>query len=94
MHTSDAESYDERTRRSVESRQRSGEFDDIIEHLRTLSFGDYSGFVAAPSPIVDPEGNRLYLSADHALYLYVGDTTPDNRFYLCTIDRGAEDKVT
>ncbi len=44
--------------------------------------------LVARAPIVDAEENRYYnISLEGDLYLYVGPPKPENRFFLCTLDR-------
>jgi hypothetical protein len=46
-------------------------------------------------PIVDAKENRYYISLKGDLYLYVGPPKPENRFFLCTLERtNAGDKNT
>lgn len=78
----------------VRHRYAAAEFDDVINVFESSPQEQYGGWVDAPSPIVDESGNRFYLSTDDELYLYIGDPCPENRFYLCTISRLSDNKVT
>lgn len=71
----------------VDRRTQAGEFDKTVSDLESLSFSDYSRFVEAPTPIVSEYENRFYLSSSGDLYVYVGDPSPDNRFYVGTVSR-------
>ncbi|WP_047865692.1 replication initiator protein A [Rubrobacter aplysinae] len=62
-----------------------GDFSEIVSTLESLPFEEYSRFIDAPSAVVDPEGNRFYLSPHHELYVYVGDVSPENLRHVCTI---------
>jgi hypothetical protein len=87
---------DEAHVRSVlKSRLASGEFDKTIADLEALPYDQYTRFVAASAPIVDAKENRYYISLKGDLYLYVGPPKPENRFFLCTLERtNAGDKNT
>jgi hypothetical protein len=79
---------DEAHVRSVlKSRLASGEFDKTIADLEALPYDQYTRFVAASAPIVDAKENRYYISLKGDLYLYVGPPKPENRFFLCTLER-------
>src|SRR5919112_1416902 len=83
---------DEAHVRSVlESRLASGEFDKTIADLEALPYDQYTRFVAASAPIVDAKENRYYISLKGDLYLYVGPPKPENRFFLCTLERASAD---
>src|SRR5215213_6280459 len=83
---------DEAYVRSVfESRLASGEFDKTIADLEALPYDQYTRFVAASAPIVDAKENRYYISLKGDLYLYVGPPKPENRFFLCTLERANAD---
>ncbi len=36
---------------------------------------------------MDAKENRYYISLKGDLYLYVGPPKPENRFFLCTLER-------
>src|SRR5215218_2674406 len=79
---------DEAHVRSVlKSRLASGEFDKTIADLEALPYDQYTRFVAASAPIVDAKENRYYISLKGDLYLYIGPPKPENRFFLCTLER-------
>jgi hypothetical protein len=83
---------DEAHVRSVlKSRLASGEFDKTIADLEALPYDQYTRFVAASAPIVDAKENRYYISLKGDLYLYVGPPKPENRFFLCTLERASAD---
>ena len=71
----------------LKSRLASGEFDKTIADLEALPYDQYTRFVAASAPIVDAKENRYYISLKGDLYLYVGPPKPENRFFLCTLER-------
>lgn len=75
------------TQATVDRRKQAGEFDKIVRDLESLSFSDYSGFVEAPTPIVDEEENRFYLSSSGDLYVYVGDPWEVNRYHVGSVKR-------
>ncbi len=78
---------EEHVRRALEMRLEAGDFAKTISDLEALTYEQYSRFVAANAPIVDAEENRYYLSLEGDLYLYLGPPDPENRFFLCTLDR-------
>lgn len=78
---------EEHVRRALKKRLEAGEFAKTIADLEALPYDQYSRFVAAPVPIVDSEDNRFYLSLEGDLYVYLGASEPDNRFFLHTLDR-------
>ena len=43
---------------------------------------------------MDAEENRYYISLKGDLYVYVGSSKPENRFFLRTLDRTDADKNT
>lgn len=78
----------------VRRRMAAAEFDEVIDALESSSHAEYSEWVEASVPVVDVLGNRFYLSIGGDLYLYVGEPCPENRFYLYTINRDPDDKIT
>ena len=77
--------------RALKKRLEAGEFDKTIADLEALPYDQYARFVAASAPIVDAEENRYYLSLEGDLYLYVGPPSLENRFFITTLSRGAQD---
>lgn len=78
---------EEHVRSALERRKQAGEFDKTISDLESLASQEYRRFVDAPAPIVDAEENRFYISLSGELYIYLGPADPENRFYVCTLER-------
>lgn len=72
----------------VRRRFADSEFSEVVDALESCSYEEYREWVDAKSAIVDGSGNRFYLSTDDELYLYMGDSRPENRVHLCSIERG------
>lgn len=69
----------------VRRRHNAGEFNEAIEAFESLPYEEYVKYVGHAARHHD--GNRYYVNIDGELYLYVGGKQPQDRHFLCTLDR-------
>lgn len=82
-----AQEEHEKMRCEAKRRFESGDFDQVIETLETVTYEEYSKLVGTKVPVVDAADNRYYVSLEGDLYVYLGGLGAEHRRHVKTLDR-------